>query len=55
MNQIAVVGADLAKAVIVVCAADREGHVLFFKRLSFSGFAQWAACVFRTFLTADSV
>ena len=45
MNQIATVGADLAKAVIVVCAADREGHVLFYKQLSFRGFAQWAATI----------
>jgi hypothetical protein len=41
MNQIATVGVDLAKAVIVVCAADREGRTLFFEQLSFSGFAQW--------------
>jgi len=45
MNQIATVGADLAKAVIVVCAADREGQVLFYKQLSFRGFAQWAATI----------
>ena len=45
MNQIATVGADLAKAVIVVRAADREGQVLFYKQLSFSGFAQWAATI----------
>lgn len=45
MNQIATVGVDLAKAVIVVCAADREGHVLFFKQLSFNGFAQWVATI----------
>jgi transposase len=45
MNQIATVGADLAKAVIVVCAADRQGQVLFYKQLSFSGFAQWAAAI----------
>jgi transposase len=45
MNQIATVGADLAKAVIVVCAADREGQVLFYKQLSFNGFAQWAATI----------
>jgi transposase len=45
MNQIATVGADLAKAVIVVCAADRQGQVLFYKLLSFSGFAQWAATI----------
>jgi len=45
MNQIAVVGVDLAKAVIVVCAGDCEGRVLFYKQLSFSGFAQWAATI----------
>ena len=45
MNQIATVAADLAKAVIVVCAADREGQVLFYKQLSFNGFAQWAATI----------
>jgi transposase len=43
MNQIATVGADLAKAVIVVCAADHAGRVLFYKQLSFNGFAEWAA------------
>ena len=43
MNQVAVVGVDLAKSVIVVCAGDREGRVLFYKQFSFSGFAQWAA------------
>jgi transposase len=45
MNQIATVGADLGKAVIVVCAADRQGRVLFYKQLSFNGFAQWAATI----------
>ena len=34
MNQITTVGVDLAKAVIVVCAADAEGRALFFKQLS---------------------
>jgi hypothetical protein len=43
MNQIATVGADLAKAVIVMCAADREGRVQFYKQFSFDAFAQWAA------------
>jgi transposase len=43
MNQITTVGVDLAKAVIVVCAADVEGRVLFFRQLSFNGFSQWAA------------
>jgi len=45
MNQIAAVGVDLAKAIIVVCAADHEGRVLFYKQLSFNGFAQWAATI----------
>jgi transposase len=43
MNQITTVGVDLAKAVIVVCAADVEGHVQYFKQLSFKAFAQWVA------------
>jgi transposase len=43
MNQITTVGVDLAKAVIVVCAADAEGRALYFKQLSFNGFGQWAA------------
>jgi transposase len=45
MNQIATVGADLVKAVIVVCATDREGRVLFYKQVSFNGFTQWAATI----------
>ena len=45
MNQIATVGVDLAKSVIVVCAADREGRVLFYKQLSFNGFGEWAATI----------
>jgi len=43
MNQITTVGADLAKELIVVCAADAAGHVLFFKQFSFLGFSAWAA------------
>ena len=43
MNEITTVGVDLAKQVIVVCAGDAEGRSMFFKQLSFSGFAQWAA------------
>jgi transposase len=43
MNQITTVGADLAKEVIVVCAADASGRVLFFKQFSFLGFSAWAA------------
>lgn len=43
MNQIATVGVDLAKNVLVVCAADARGHVQFFKHLSFDAFGRWAA------------
>ena len=43
MNQITTVGADLAKELIVVCAADACGRTLFFKQFGFRGFAQWAA------------
>ena len=43
MNQITTVGADLAKEVIVVCAADASGRILFFKQFSFLGFSAWAA------------
>lgn len=43
MSQIATVGVDLAKAVIVICAADAEGRTQFFKQLSFKAFGTWAA------------
>ena len=43
MNEITTVGVDLAKNVIVVCAADASGRTMFFKQLGFRGFAQWAA------------
>ena len=43
MNQITTVAADLAKDLIVVCAADDCGRTLFFKQLGFRGFAEWAA------------
>src|SRR5215472_2595624 len=43
MNQITTLGVDLAKSVIVVCAADASGRTLFFKQFSFSGFGAWAA------------
>ena len=39
MNEITTVGADLAKEVIVVCAADARGRTRYFKQLSFQGFA----------------
>jgi hypothetical protein len=45
MNQIATVSADLAKTVIVACAADAGRRLLFFKQLSFRGFSQWAAAL----------
>jgi transposase len=43
MNEITTVGADIAKEVIVVCAADAHGRPIYFKQFSFSGFAEWAA------------
>ena len=42
MKQITTVGVDLAKDVIVVCAADASGRTMFFKQLGFRGFAEWA-------------
>ena len=42
MNEITTVGVDLAKEVIVVCAADAQGRTRYFKQLSFSGFGEWA-------------
>ena len=42
MNEITTVGVDLAKEVIVVCAADTQGRPIYFKQFSFSGFAEWA-------------
>jgi transposase len=43
MNETTTVGVDLAKDVIVVCAADGSGRTLFFKQFGFQGFASWAA------------
>ncbi len=43
MNEITTVGVDLAKEVIVVCAADAVGRPVYFKQFSFAGFAVWAA------------
>ena len=43
MNEITTVGVDLAKEVIVVCAADAAGRAIYFKQFSFAGFAEWAA------------
>lgn len=43
MHQITTVGVDLAKDVIVVCAANAAGAVVLRKQLSFSAFATWAA------------
>lgn len=45
MNEITTVGVDLAKDVIVVCAGDAHGRSLYFKQLSFEGFARWAAAL----------
>ena len=42
MNQITTVGVDLAKDLIVACAADGSGRTLFFKQFGFRGFASWA-------------
>ena len=50
MSEVTTVGVDLAKNVIVVCAANMVGRVLFFKQFSFRAFGEWAAkvppCVF---------
>src|SRR5215813_8170463 len=43
MNQITTVGVDLAKELIVACAADAAGRTQFYKRFGFQGFAAWAA------------
>jgi len=43
MDQITTVAADLAKELIVVCAADASGRTLYFKQFGFRGFAEWAA------------
>ncbi len=43
MKEIATIGVDLAKDVIVVCAADADGHSIFFRQFSFHGFGLWAA------------
>ena len=43
MNEITTVGVDIAKEVIVVCAADAQGRPIYFKQFSFSSFAEWAA------------
>ena len=42
MNGIATVGVDLAKKIIVVCTAGREGRSVYFRQFSFNGFAEWA-------------
>jgi transposase len=43
MNQITTVGVDLAKDLIVACAADAAGRTQFYKQFGFQGFAAWAA------------
>ena len=47
MNEITTVGVDLAKEVIVVCAADAQGRTRYFKQLGFQGFAEWAVKLLR--------
>jgi hypothetical protein len=46
MNKITTVGVDLAKDVIVVCAADADGHAVFFRQFSFHGFGQLSISIF---------
>jgi transposase len=43
MNEITTVGVDLAKDVILACAADASGRSVFYKKFGFQGFANWAA------------
>jgi transposase len=43
MTEVTTVGVDLAKNVIVVCATNAFGRVLFFKQFSFRKFGEWAA------------
>jgi len=43
VNEITTVGVDLAKNVIVVCAAGLSGQVTVFKQFSFRAFGEWAA------------
>lgn len=43
MSQPAIVGVDLAKEVIVVCAVDAAGRELYVRQFSRKGFAEWAA------------
>jgi transposase len=43
MTEITTVGVDLAKNVIVVCAAGVAGRATAFKQFSFRGFGEWAA------------
>lgn len=43
MTEITTVGVDLAKNVIVVCAAGVAGRATVFKQFSFRGFGEWAA------------
>ncbi len=43
MTEITTVGVDLAKNVIVVCAADGAGRTTVFRQFSFRGFGEWAA------------
>ena len=42
MDETTTVGMDLAKAVIVLCGANREGRAVYFRQFSLRGFAEWA-------------
>ena len=42
MNEITTVGVDLAKEVIVVCAADGAGRIVFTRMFRRDTFAAWA-------------
>jgi len=43
MKEITTVGVDLAKDVIVVCAADRSGRPVLVRKFSRQALAEWAA------------
>jgi transposase len=43
MKEITTVGVDLAKDVIMVCAADRSGRPALVRKFSRHGFGEWAA------------
>jgi transposase len=43
MTEVTTVGVDLAKEVIVVCAADGSGRPVITRQFTFEGFGRWAA------------